>query len=482
MKRTLWMLLVLLSFLLVTTAATAQDLGELDGLGDTETQDSSGLGGFDDLSDLGSDDLGSGDAADLSGGDDDLSEPEKPSVQFGGYVKPLAYWQSVRYSDEAWGAMQTMGSLGRSIPSDQQSSGYSDLGARFQLTLEGFLGDKARFFAAVNLEQNEAVDASKPTANTSVVEAYAEIYDHSRTWKVGRQLVTWGYMEGVEVPTDRVNSRDFSYNSTEYEDSKVASTGVSLTQPLGDFSGVQLMWIPAGKTNMDALGTDVFYNLADQKPSKTTGNSKAAARYFMSLGRLDLALSYVEGTDPVADVAVAQNMDIGRVYHHEKSPGLDIQYSLGSYFAKFAYAAHLSEDSQGSDPAVKNSWDHYAAGIETSFGSSTVNLYAGKKVVRNWEESSAAQTIANQLMGQGAKETQFVSGHISSAFLTGDALRSTFIFASYWDDQGSLTQLLAKPTVSYKITDGLLVMVSPTYASAADTLYQQMQGEIKYTF
>ncbi|MDX2470717.1 MAG: hypothetical protein QNL04_09110 [SAR324 cluster bacterium] len=448
--------LVLLALLSVTNPAYAQD--------------------FDDLGDLG--DSSSEDTSDSS----TAEEPKKQAIQFGGYVKPLAYWQSVRYSDEAWSAMQTFEALGRTVPSEQESAGYSDLGIRYQFNLEAFLKDQARFFMAVNIEYNEVSDETKPPATMRPVEAYLEIYQGSSTWKIGSQLVTWGYMEGVEVPADRINAKDSSYNSTEYEDIKMASTAVQLKQSLGDFTGIDLIFIPLAKANIDPVANEFFYNVDDEKLDKTTGNSKVGARLYTTLGDLDLSLSYVEGLDTIADVTVSDGYDIGRTYHKEKSPGVDMQYNLGSFFWKLSYVSHITEDSDGTDQNIKNSWDHVATGIESSFGSSTINLYVGQMAVKDWEQNSATATIANQLMGQSSERTDFISGHITSSFLTGDALSTTLIFAQYKDADGEVIKLFAKPTLSYKITDGLQVMASPTYVNAADTYFSQMQTELKYSF
>lgn len=434
---------------------------------------------FDDLGDLG--DMGDSSSSE-STESESSDEPAKQAIQFGGYVKPLAYWQGVRYSDEAWAAMQTFGALGRTVPTAQESAGYSDLGIRYQFNLESFLKDQARFFMAVNIEYNEAGDETKPAASLRPVEAYMEIYQGSSTWKIGSQLVTWGYMEGVEVPSDRINAKDMSYNSTEYEDIKMASSAVQLKQSLGDFSGLDLIFIPLAKGNIDPEANEFFYNVDDEKLAQTTGNSKVGARLYSTFGDLDLSLSYVEGIDPIADVTVSQTYDIGRTFHKEKSPGIDMQYNLGSFFWKLSYVSHITEDTEGTDANIKNSWDHFATGIESSFGSSIVNLYLGQMSVKNWQETSATEIIANQLMGQSSEKTTFISGHITSSFLTGDALSTTLIFAQYKDADGETIRLFAKPTISYKLADGLLVMASPTYINAADTYFSQMQTELKYSF
>ncbi len=205
-------------------------------------------------------------------------------------------------------------------------------------------------------------------------------------------------------------------------------------------------------------------------------------RLFTSLGNLDATISYVEGTDPRPDVYVSDKLDAQRSYHKEKSPAIDLQYNFGSFFGKLAYAYHLTEDDNGDDPFIKNSWDHLAFGIETSFGASTLNLYAGQITVKNWQESNTTATLANQLMDQSTEHRTFVSGHLTSSFLTGDAMQLTLFFAQYWDKEGAVMQSFVKPTLSYKITDGFQVLAGASYAEASESIFQTAQLEARYSF
>lgn len=477
------------------TGLYAQDLDELDALSDdatsVQTQESfseeggdiAGLGESEDLGGLGelegSEELLDDDSEELSDDDDsEIIEESENSFNFGGYVKPLAYWQKVHYSDDALNLFQAYSNRGYQMPTKQESSDYTDLGARYQLTMEGFLGDTARFFSAVNLDQNEAGGADQDGAELNIVEAYTEIFADSRTWKIGSQLVTWGYMEGIEVPTDRLNARDFSYNSTEFEDSKMASTGILFQQALGDFSGLEIMLIPQGQRNIDPPLNDAFFPTDATDPKIP----KSAFRYFNTWGDLDLSLSYVGGADPIADVETDDRGFNRRSYHREKSPGLDLQYNFGSFLGKVAYAAHLTEDEEGDDPTIKNNWQHWAAGVEVMSGASTINFYLGQKLVDDHQSETMVDQSNNFLLDQANERVDFISGHITANFLTGDALGTTVIFAGYWDEEGKSLQRLIKPTINYKVTDGLLTTFSPAFVDNDGTTIETFQAEVKYSF
>ena len=412
-------------------------------------------------------------------------EPEKNnSFQFNGYIKPLVYWDRRNFSSDTWQFLTNLNADGITIPQQKEYSGYSALGSRIQLRMEGFIGKDARVFSSVNLDYNEA--GSNTETKTQVIESYVELFNHDATWKLGNQLVTWGFMEGIEVPTDRVNAVDYAYASTEYEDAKISSTGILYQRSFSQFSGLDLMLIPAGKINNDTPDQDRLYSQnSDILPAKSTGNLKSAIRYFFTTGNLDVALSYVEGTDPRPDVALlgtSPDQSLQRSYHKEKSPGIDLQYNFGSVLGKIAYAEHITSDSSGNNASIKNSWKHLAVGAEFNVGESTANLYVGTKYIDNFNESTGDRITTNVLMGQGYEQINFISGHVISNFLTGNALTTTVLFAGYWNNSGKMVQYIVKPTLTYKLADSLQVQFSPSQISLDDTLFQSLQLEVKYSF
>jgi hypothetical protein len=450
----------------------------------------------DDLEDLG--DLAD-DAAASS--DTSLTNPESRanqttpsqsglSVQVGGYLKALGYWNEETYSDDLWAKYQAL----KTGPSDQKINGLNYLGTRMQFKLEAFLEDQARLFTSFNVNFNTAhslhdVSADSSTSETGsirLVESYVELYSGSgTTWKIGSQLVTWGYLEGIEVPTDRVNARDYSYKSTEYEDSKLASTGILLTQRMWS-SYFDLMYVPIARTNTNLEFQDYLYPGATETPENKPNYGQWATRFSSSLGNLDYALSYVEGLDSAADLVPTQVGNglvspTGKKYNRVKSPGLDLQYNFGNLLAKASYVRYLTEDEEGDDLYIKNNWSKYVVGTEFNLFSSTVNLYAGQHLVEDFpEDALSAQT--NFLLGQLRERTDFISGHINANFLTGDALNLVLLAAGYWDEDGKPVQANVKATVKYKIANGLEVVFSPSYLELLENIFVDYQLEVKYSF
>ncbi len=461
-----------------------EPLDELEGLSDGSGNNSESSGGHDALNALS--DMDGGESANDN---DELEEVSadaeeaaaETSYTVGGYVKPLAYWSRTMFADDLWEVYEELASDGDPAPENQDDEEFTDVGARVQVKLEGFLGETARLFTVLNVDYNEAEEEESSTI-TRVIEAYVEMYEGSRTWKVGSQLITWGFMEGIEVPTDRINARDASYASTEYEDTKMASTGVLLKQAMGDFDTFEILYIPRGKVQIDPDYADYLFTQSDLLPDTSHEWNKWAVRYFRSSGNLDLALSYLEGLDAQADAFINEDDKIRRIYHRTKSPGLDLQYNFGSALAKLAYVFHQTEDEEGDDPFIKNSWHKYLAGAEFKISSATINIYAGQMLVDDFNESSSNHQKTNGLMGQAYERTDFVSGHVTANFLTGDALGLTMLFASYRSDEGKAIRHILTPTFTYKLADGLETVFNPSYVEFEKTKIHSLQAEVKYSF
>ncbi len=434
-------------------------------------------------------------------GENDDSESDI-SLSFGGYIKALCYWNQEKYADGLWEQYQQMKDGGLSAPSKQNLNGFNNAGTRMQLKLEGFIGENARLFSALNVDYNSSAslhshagDQEKQNGNVRVVESFIEIYEGSRTWKIGPQIVTWSFMEGIEVPTDRVNARDYSYKSTEYEDGKLPSAGVLLTQPIGD-SQLELMFIPVAKTNIDIEFRNYFLQGESDPVEHKPSNAKYAGRFSGSLGNLDYAVSYVEGTDPqpdIVDVPTEKIMNVngtilpipipltGRTFNRVRSPGVDLQYNFGSWLGKGSFVKYLTADASGDAPTIKNNWSKSVMGAEFTMFDTTINCYAGQTQIENFPEDEKEQE-KSFLVGQIRERSDFISGHITRNFLTGNALSVMLMGAKYWDGEGDAIQTNIRANLKYKIADGLEILVGPAYMYMMENEFYDFQTEVKYSF
>lgn len=448
--------------------------------------------------------------------DQELADDSSASYAVNGYLKTMINWNRTVYSKELWAQYQQLDAYGYSVPEDQIDEGYTYAGIRAQLSLEAYLGERARLFSGFNLDYNaaEEIDADgyestseqneeSQQGSLRIVEAFIELYEGSRTWKVGTQLVTWSFLEGFETPTDRLNARDNTYVSSEYEDTKLPSSGIIIKQEIGD-SALEIAYIPVGKVNINPSFTDYLFPGGQQSRETVAENSKWATRLIGSIYKLDVALSYVDGTDLQADTVLLDSNDnemqydpasstqqllidmatynrAARVYNRVRSSGLDLQLNLGSWIPKASLVHYLTEDEDGEDPFVKNNWSQYLLGGEFKIGSATVNLYAGQQIIENYREYTPLDLKTNFLNNQRRERTDMVSGYIDADFLTGNALKLNLMFAGYWDDEGEPAESKFKAYLKYKIDNGLDIYFAVSHVDIETTQLTDFQAEIKYS-
>ncbi len=97
------------------------------------------------------------------------------------------------------------------------------------------------FHAFVSL--NTAYDVLKPAEfDFSLGEVYAEYGWDFFDFRVGRQLISWGKADGVEI-TDVICPRDYTKFGADYTESKLPATAIQLRQ-FGEFFTIEEIWIP----------------------------------------------------------------------------------------------------------------------------------------------------------------------------------------------------------------------------------------------
>ncbi len=439
-------------------------------------------GGLDDLDDLSTELEGAEELGGLTGeprpAEAFEEQEEALSLSFNGYVKPLAVWEHRTFPAKF------------PVPDKNR---FTTVGARTQLRLQGALRDDAQFFTAVNLDFNE-VDRETDTVSEDsgngklrMVEAYVDLFGESTRWRLGSQLVTWSFMDGFEVPTDRLNARDFSFKSSELEDLKLASTGAQFSWRFAR-QKLDLFYIPVGKVNR--LPPD-FDRVFDQEETRgdtiQSADSKYAAQLSGTLARLDYAISYVDGRNPRPDLGEIENPgedepEFFKRYQRVQSPGLDLQLNLGSVLARLSAVYWDTEDLDNDDPLLQNDWWQAMIGVEFWLGSALVNFNLGRREVVDHNDDPDLD-FENILLGQTAGTTNVVAGIVSDSYLTGNALEVSFLYAYLWNDEsGELVALRVRPSISYNFGDGVSLTFIPSYSNEIGIETQEYYSEIKFSF
>jgi len=418
-------------------------------------------------------------------------DPRALRLTVNGYVKPVAVWET------------------RDVPEEFASAGAEDLnrfttvGARTQIRAQGVIKDVAQFFTAVNFDFNE-VNRDDDTISTSsekgelrMVESYIDLFGEGTRWRIGSQLVTWGFMDGFEVPADRFNARDTGYKSVELEDLKLAETGVEFSWSFGK-QRMDWFYVPISKVNrlppdferafIDSPVTDDDENTTPPVSGTevVSNHGKYAVHFSGTFSPVDYQLNYMDALDtrPNLKSVTYPEQDFGppyaKEYRRTRSPGLDLQFDLGSALLRMSSVYFDTGDPGNKDPLIQNDWYQIMAGAEFWVGSALMQLNVGRKEVVDWEELPFIDSV---FLGQPAKSTNIVAGSFNDTFLTGAALELNFLLAYLWNaENGKLVAFRVRPYFAYNVADGVAITLMPSFGNEVGIQTYEIYSEVKFSF
>ena len=206
--------------------------------------------------------------------------------------------------------------------------------------------------------------AAKPWKDvySSLREAYADVYLESLDFRIGKQIIQWGRADSIN-PTD--NLTPWNYTLLFSDDSDLRSGVVALRSNYYykniAFTGI---WIPFFEPNRFPLPPN--YQVTEETPSETLGNSQYAFKIDSTIGILDWSLSYFDGFDPMPDLSLSTSGIILK-YPRIRVIGGDFATTLGKFGIRGEATYFFTEDMDGNNPEKKNPYLFmYSVWIELS--------------------------------------------------------------------------------------------------------------------
>ncbi len=419
-------------------------------------------------------------------------------------------------------------------------------GGLLQLELEGSAYDKAHFYTNVRLEYDAANRKNKfglmennwyglitayPAAYTYVKdneqdakpvvdirEAYVDLYSEYVTVRAGQQLISWGELEGVIVPTDMVMPWDWSTRTTEFEDSRLSVTAIDLQIYLGKKKKhkLELVWLPIFRPNK--LPPDSIFNQGAARvvyPHKQVRNSEYAARIKGGSGNFRYALGYMYGFDDLGDtkfkilgtttlgalaptlppslasIPLPTNVWTELVFNRVHTPTLDMSIGIADKLEwKVSGAFFIREDFHGRNDGKKNPSVEYLTGPETTnvFWDIYMSLYIGQQWIINYTEPQAFNKffIPTEPILRGLNQHHpyqwMVSGVLSRTFFRGNVFEPSLRFGLYADPTFTDWQYVIQPNFTFKITDGVRTVLGFILANRQGQEIHMGILEFRYSF
>jgi len=222
---------------------------------------------------------------------------------------------------------------------------------------------------------------------SSLREVYGDIYLNSLDFRIGKQIIQWGRADGTN-PTDNITP--WNYTLLFSEDSQLRSGVIALRSNYYyknlTFTGI---WIPFFEPNRFPLPPN--YQVTEETPSQTLGNSQYAFKIDSTGGILDWSLSYFDGFDPMPDLSLSTTGIILR-YPRIRVIGGDFAATLGKFGIRGEAAYFFTEDMDGNNPEKKNPYLFYVLGVDrTLWEYLYLNLQFIQRIVVNYKNPMEIQ-------------------------------------------------------------------------------------------
>ena len=302
-------------------------------------------------------------------------------------------------------------------------------------------------------------------------EAYIDYALDSWDFRVGRQIIAWGRADRVN-PTDNLTPRNFKILVPEDDDNRFGTLAAKARYSFGDYS-VTGVWLPDFRANIVPFPrqTGVSYN-QDIPDSHRTW----AAKFERSGKDLDWSVSYYDGFDLNPDISVKSagpaGVNVLLSHHRYRVLGGDAATTLGRYGLRGELAYARTDDGDGNDLFIKNSFVWGVVGVERTFFSYlNLNVQYFFRYVTKWEDPA---NVANPALKEIALTQSIISNqrdktqHGFTFRVSNKWLNETLEgeIAGIWDV--TRNGYLLRPKAIYAISDKWKAVVGFDYYGGSD--------------
>lgn len=334
-----------------------------------------------------------------------------------------------------------------------------------------------------------AVDEKQNAADPyELREAYIAYLGDALEVRAGRQIVVWGRADRLN-PTDNLTTRDFRLLVPEDDDQRRGSNMLQVAYPV--FGVVaRAYWLPEFRPN-ETPTPPLAKGISFRDDERIHDPHQGALRLDQSGGVFDWSLSYFEGVDRNADVALDHVTGTGgfvlqRRYGRVKVVGADAATTVGKFGLRAEVAHTATEDTQGDDPAVKNGFLYAVAGGDrTFFEYLNVNVQYIYRQTDKWQDP---HKIANPLVQALAVQNAVFSQQLhrvengASIRISDEFFNETLTLEIAAVQFFQAGDMVVAPKVTYKATDTLRITAGSQIFSGPDESFFGAQKDNTTTY
>lgn len=303
-------------------------------------------------------------------------------------------------------------------------------------------------------------------------EAYVDARSDAWDFRFGRQIVAWGRADRLN-PTDNLTPRDFTLLVPEVDEDRFGSLAAKATWNLNTTTGLTGIWLPDFQPNVVGLPPASGVVFQENIPA---GSRQWALKLDQSGGRIDWSVSYFDGYDLNPDLSFgvsSSGINVVTLDHHRiKVLGADAATTVGAYRYAVEAAYTQTEDSDGTNPFVRNPFVYAVFGVERDFGNNLdVIVQAFAREIVNYSDPEAIADPATRSLAV----QQAVAGNQYDSHQQGISVR---IGKKWFNEtvEGELagafllnrSGYLLRPKLSWAASDNLKLITGVEYFGGSD--------------
>ena len=275
--------------------------------------------------------------------------------------------------------------------------------------------------------------------------------------RAGRQIFAWGRADGIN-PTDNLTGQDLTLLAPDDSDRRLGAAAVRATHTFRDVS-LTAIWLPEFRPHripLPPIVGDVTASGSEWRPEQFALRVEQTGR------AIDWSVSAFSGRDLSPDLGLrASRLDLA--HHKIRVLGADAAGTRGRFGLRAEAAYVHTEDEQGHEPFIKNSFVSVVAGADRTYREHlNLNVQYLYRFVTAFDRPASAESqlehaVASQqaaLSGQARRHSHGASARVSYKWLH-DTLEGELGAAGYARPWG----MTLRPKVSYAVSDRMKLLI-----------------------
>lgn len=182
-------------------------------------------------------------------------------------------------------------------------------------------------------------------------------------FRLGKQIVAWGRADRLN-PTDNLTPRDFTLLAPEVDEDRFGSLAAKAAWTMKAGLSLTGLWLPQFRPHVFPFVPRGGVQYAEDVPASAR---QWALKLDQSGGEVDWSLSYFDGFDLSPDLSPGGGSLIRLSHHRTRVIGADAATTRGAWRYAVEAAYTRTEDTDGTNPFVKNPFWYGVLGVERDF-------------------------------------------------------------------------------------------------------------------